>query len=130
MVFRIERQPVFAVVAAVWAATNVVLSASEIINRRRDLVLTGKLDGTNLTREHREMIPWHDWMPLTAATGLTCLIFAGLLLVAPSLLGFRRSNAAWICYGLSSIPAIGAFSLMAGAVCEFQLMTEVITKSP
>lgn len=40
---------------------------------------------------------------------LTCLIFAGLLLVAPSLLGFKRSNAAWICYGLSSISAIGAF---------------------
>lgn len=130
MVFHIERQPVFAVVAAVWAATNVVLSASEIINRRRDLVLTGKLDGTNLTRDHRGMILWHDWMPLTAATGLTCLIFASLLLAAPKLLGFRRSSAAWICYGLSAIPAIGALSLLAGAVSEFQLMTEVLTSSP
>ncbi|RUM21517.1 hypothetical protein EFD56_03275 [Rhizobium phaseoli] len=121
----IEAQPVFAIVAGLWAATNVVFVASQALNERRDTVLSGYNKDRQLSIKHRRLIMMNDWLPMTVATGIACVIFCGLLLASPTIFGLRLGKAV-ICYALSSIPIIGAASLLYGALHEYRLMNEVL----
>ncbi|MBY3247434.1 hypothetical protein [Rhizobium laguerreae] len=121
----IEDQPVFAIVAGLWAATNVVLVASQALNERRDTVLSGYIKDRQLSIKHRRLIMMNDWLPMTVATGIACVIFCGLLLASPAIFDLDLGKAV-ICYSLSSIPVIGAVSLLYGALHEYRLMNEVL----
>jgi hypothetical protein len=125
MAIGIEAQPVFAIVAGLWAATNVVFVASQALNERRDTVLSGYIKDRQLSIKHRRLIMMNDWLPMTVATGIACVIFCGLLIASPTIFGLNLGKAV-ICYTLSSIPVIGAASLLYGALYEYRLMNEVL----
>jgi hypothetical protein len=66
----IEKLGAFAtVVGTVWAITDVVFNSSKITNDSRDAVI----NGTELTTDHKWMIVWNDWAPITAWVLFLCL---------------------------------------------------------
>ncbi|KQX20957.1 hypothetical protein ASD01_29510 [Ensifer sp. Root423] len=121
----LDAQPLFALVAALWVATNVTVSASQAINERRDAVLLGRSGDQALSIRHRRLIMKNDWLPMTVATGIACIVFGVLLAIAPTTLNLSP-NMSWLCYVLCLVPGIGAISLLYGGAHEYRLMKEVL----
>jgi hypothetical protein len=107
---------------AVWTATNAVLNGAKIINERRDVVLTGKIKGEVLTREHKQAILYNDWLP--TSVGVWSLSLGGIMAVI--ILPWLVMERQWYSIALS---LIGCFAFLTvgvwnavGGIAEFRLM--------
>jgi hypothetical protein len=67
----------------VWTATNVVFASIKICNERRDAVLLGTLDKALLTRRHKVLIVYSDWLPMFVGVGLLCIGASATLAALP-----------------------------------------------
>jgi VIT1/CCC1 family predicted Fe2+/Mn2+ transporter len=120
---------ILAVGVAVWTATSALLNGAKLINERRDVVLVGKLKDQALTREHRRIILYSDWLPMTFGVGLLCL---GAIL-AVTVLPWLFMDKQWYAVGLSLIGGlmfvmVGGWYVI-GGIAEFRLMKRALEAS-
>jgi len=119
-----------AVVGGFWAATNIVFSTSKISNERRDIVITGRLDGVDISPSHRRLIIWSDWVPMTITNAVICVFFGIFLVVLPNIYSLTISGwGVFVCYLFAIIPFLGAFVFAIGGLGEYQTMVNAITIS-
>jgi hypothetical protein len=120
-----RNEALIAIIGTLWVATSTVISTSQVINERRDVVLSGQLDGRPIAVYHRELILHHDWLPMAIASGLACLVFAVFLCLVPRI--FKLEGPLRIfCFAAAIVPAVGGLSWLLGGVAEFQLMDETL----
>lgn len=96
--------------AALWASLSAKAAAFENINKRRDLILIGKLDGTALTPEHLRLIYESDWRPLALGATVASALFGIAVALIPYLVS-NISDARWItvaCFLVAVYYVIGA----------------------
>src|SRR5690242_5689365 len=92
-------QGLIAIGAAVRAATKTVLDAAKASNKRRDTVILGTIKKEPLTKEHRQLIMYNDWLPISVGAAILCLTAAVVLVALP----WYVQNAPWYLKTLSWI---------------------------
>src|ERR1700686_4040811 len=114
---------------AVWAATSALMTGSKLVNERRDVVVIGKLKNEPLTREHRALILYSDWVPMAFGVGV---VLRGAIL-GLSVLPWVFMGKEWYSIGLSMLGCltfvvVGGLYLY-GVVAEFKLMKQALEVS-
>lgn len=120
---------IVAVGVAVWAGTTALLNGANVINERRDVVLVGKLKDEPLTPEHRRVILYSDWLPMTLGIGVLSLGAIAALIILPCVF----MNGEWYASGLSFVGLLmfvvfGSFHVF-GSVAEFRMMKRVLKEA-
>jgi len=104
-------------VAGIWAALNTLVSAYKVVNDKRDVIVSGKFEGQEISLEHRRLMFQNDWIPLKFGVAIASLIFAFALFSIP----FLTSNPNPWLSALSIIAALGPFfSFLAFSLLGFR----------
>ena len=93
-------------VAAVWAAFNTLVSAYKVVNDKRDVIITGRYEGEEISLEHRRLLLVNDWIPLKFGVAVISLVFAFALVAIP----FLSANPSPWLVALSIAAALGPFA--------------------
>jgi hypothetical protein len=67
------------IVAAIWARENARSASFEHVNRIRDRILMGMIDGHRVNHRHRELMYKGDWIPLATGVAVVSFLFAVLI---------------------------------------------------
>jgi hypothetical protein len=73
-------------IVALWASLSAKSAAFENINKRRDILLVGKIGGDSLSPEHLRLIYESDWKPLSFGAILASGLFGLIVLLIPYLM--------------------------------------------
>jgi hypothetical protein len=92
-------------VAGIWAALNTLVSAYKVVNDKRDVIVSGKFEGQDISLEHRRLMFANDWIPLKFGVAIASLIFAFALFAIPFL---SSDPNPWLS-ALSIFAALGPF---------------------
>lgn len=112
---------------AVWAATSGLLGGAKVINERRDVVLIGKIKDQALSREHRSLILYSDWLPMTIGVVTLVLGAMATVIVLPWLfMDVNRYSIGLSALGGVALLVIGGLNV-GGAVVEFRLMRRTLS---
>ena len=112
-------------IAGLWAAIQIVYASAKITNERRQIILSGKIGAEPVTLEHRKLILYCDWVPMTIMIITVCIIYAIILMAVPAF--FEEDlGIALVCYAASSIPGVGAMAFAVAAVFEYRLMCKTL----
>jgi hypothetical protein len=123
---------ILAIGVGVWTATNVVFSTIKIANERRDAVVTGYLDKQQLTRRHKQIIMYSDWLPMFAGVAVLTMGGAAVLATLPWWVPKMPSIEIDSLYvTIASVTGFVLFALMfasmvGGGVTEFLLMRSAL----
>jgi hypothetical protein len=122
---------IIAIGGAVWAGTNAIFSAIKMANERRDSVILGYLDKQPLSREHKSIIIYSDWMMMML--WLAILSLGGpLVLVTMPWWGKEFQISQTFAEGAAFVGVvlfIGMFiSVVIGGNIEFYLMKKSLEK--
>ena len=93
-------------VAGIWAALNTLVSAYKVVNEKRDVIVSGKFEGEDISLEHRRLMFENDWIPLKFGVAIASLIFAFALFSIPFL---TSDPNPWLS-SLSIFAALGPFA--------------------
>jgi hypothetical protein len=120
-----------AIGVGVWSATNIVFNAANIMNERRDTIITGYIKDRQITVEHKQLILNSDWLPM--AIGVALLGLGGIALVSclPWLLpdlGWRTPKL-WCATGLVFFLGVGGTWIVNGYK-EFKVMKQSADTAP
>lgn len=105
-----SEQLALVIVASVWAALNTLVSAYRVVNDKRDVIVTGRFNGEELSLSHRRLMLRNDWVPLKYGIALASLIFGLVLLAIPQL---AESPDLWITR-VSYVAALGPLLSLVG----------------
>lgn len=100
-----SEQVALVIVAGIWAALNTLVSAYQVVNDKRDVIVTGVYKGERLSLDHRRLMLRNDWIPLKFGVALTSLIFALILFAIPQL---AQTPDAWM-MRVSYVAALAPF---------------------
>lgn len=103
-----SEQLALVIVAAIWAALNTIVSAYRVVNARRDIIITGVLEGEKLSLEHRRLLFRNDWLPLKFGVALASLLFTIVLLLVPQLTATQIASVRVVSY-LAALGPLGSF---------------------
>jgi hypothetical protein len=110
--------------AALWASLSAKATAFENINKRRDLILLGKLDGEVLSPEHLRLIYESDWRPLAIGATVSSALFGIVVALIPYLVE-GTSDSRWItvaCFVVAAYYVIAAAFTWRNMVREARLL--------
>lgn len=101
-------------VAGIWAALNTLVSVYKVVNDKRDVIITGTYEDTQLTLEHRRLMLVNDWIPLKFGVAMASLIFTFALFAIPYLSADPNPWLVWLSYGAALGPFVSfiAFSVL------------------
>lgn len=94
-----------------------MVSAYKVINDKRDVIISGKFDGEDISFEHRRLMFVNDWIPLKFGIAIASLIFAFALFSIPYL---TSDPNPWL-VTLSILATLGPFgSFLAFSILGFR----------
>lgn len=96
-------------VAGIWAALNTLVSAYKVINEKRDIIVTGRFNGEDLSLAHRRLMLQNDWIPLKFGIAVVSLLFALVLYSVP----YLTNEPSALLRLLASMSALGPFASFA-----------------
>ena len=112
-----SNQLALVMVAGIWAALNTLVSAYKVINDKRDVIISGKFEGEDISLEHRRLMFVNDWIPLKFGIAIASLIFAFALFSIPYL---TDDPNPWL-VTLSILATLGPFgSFLAFSILGFR----------
>jgi len=75
-----------AIIAAIWARESARGNSFDRVNQIRDRILIGKIDSTDITLSHRELMYVGDWRPLATGVAAVSFLFSFVIGLLPFLL--------------------------------------------
>ena len=75
-----------ALLGSILVTTISVVQSYDIINRKRDQIFSGHIDGHSISLFHRKVIYLNDWLPLVTYIELFMVIFSIIIIVTPFIL--------------------------------------------
>ena len=120
-----ETNALISVVGALWVSAGAGVASTQMINDRRDVIMTGVLDGTRLSMFHRNTILHDDWVPLVITMALSNLVFTAFFLMVPFALKLNR-NYRILCFTCAAIPVLGLVSWVGGGLIEYEMMRSLL----
>jgi len=115
--------------AGVWAAGTVLLSASGFVNNLRETTVIGKKDGVPLCLAHRRVLR-NDWL-LTMIGAVAFPLVYGIVLMVLGL-SFVPKDAAlpqFTIIMLASLPIVGAAIFVACGIGDWKLMGRALAEA-
>lgn len=97
-------------VAGIWAALNTLVSAIKVVNDKRDVIVTGKYEGEDISLKHRQLMFVNDWIPLKFGVAIASLIFAFALFSIPYLSDNPNEWLVWVSYFAAFGPFVSFFA--------------------
>jgi hypothetical protein len=88
-----NEQLALVIVASIWAAFNTLVAAYRVVNEKRDVLVTGRQHGDELSVEHRRLMFQNDWIPLKFGVALASLMFSVVLVSIPRL---AQTTDVWV----------------------------------
>ncbi len=120
-----ETNALISVLGALWLSAGAGVASTQMINERRDVIMTGVLDGTRLSMFHRNTILHDDWLPMVIGMTLMNLVFTAFFLMVPLVLKLNR-NYKILCFTCATIPVLGLVSWAAGGIVEYDMMRSLL----
>ncbi|MBX4189331.1 hypothetical protein KW785_01895 [Candidatus Parcubacteria bacterium] len=107
-------------IIALWASLSAKAAAFENINKRRDIILTGKIGTDELSPDHLRLIYESDWRPLAWGTIITSALFGLAVALIPFLISdtFDRRLLAIACW------LVAGYFVVAGVVTWINMRKE------
>jgi hypothetical protein len=107
-------------IVALWASLSAKATAFENINKRRDIILTGKIGTDELTLEHLRLIYESDWRPLAWGTTIASALFGLAVVLIPFLIAdtVDRRLVAIVCW------LVAGYFVIAGVVTWVNMRKE------
>lgn len=120
-----EANAMVSIIAALWVSGGVAVTSTQAINERRDVIMSGVLDGTPLSLLHRQTILYDDWVPLVIMMGLNNLVLAAFFIIGPLALKLNRSFKI-LCFICATLPVLGLVSWSVGGIVEYNVMQTIL----
>ncbi len=98
----------FPLVGALWACATLTLNVTQHLNRIRDVVLTGLLNGKPISVRHANIMIDSDWVSMFGFIVSVNMAFGILICLCPLLIdrNTRSKVAWWLCAVVSAIPIV------------------------
>jgi hypothetical protein len=113
----------------VWTATNAVINGAVAANERRDTVLLGYVKDRPLTYEHRELILYNDWLPMTVGIALLSVAASSAAIVLPWFLIDKSLYAGPVSIVGCLMFLLVARSQLMGGIKEFRVMKSALDEA-
>lgn len=120
-----ETNALLPIVGALWVSGSVAVASTQVINERRDVIMSGVLDGTRLSMFHRQTILYDDWLPQVIVSALSCVILTAFFVIVPMALKLNRSYRI-LCLVCATVPAVGALSWCLQGIAEYNMMQALL----
>jgi hypothetical protein len=113
----------------IWTATNAVVNGAVAANERRDTVLLGHVKDRPLTYQHRELILYNDWLPMTVGIALLSVAASSAAIVLPWFLIDNRLYAGTVSVVGFLMFLLVALSQLKGGIKEFRVMRKILDEA-
>jgi hypothetical protein len=119
---------VFALLAAFWTGTSAVFSGMTLMTARRDVIVTGKVAGSDLDLGARRRILRAEWVPLRGALGLVSAMLGTVIAMLPLLAADAPATFVFVCILAALVPFTGAAFFLIGGLLEYQYLTRLLAR--
>jgi hypothetical protein len=120
-----------AVVAAIWAAFNVLITTQKQINDMRNTIVIGKVGNDPITIQFRRHMLANDWVPASIVVTVISFAFGLAILLAPLLIeSEKRSSLLWVfCLLFSLVPFLATVAWIVGGYQDYKYIRQELEQA-